>query len=114
MPEAMRAQAALDVNHPNIADLIGGGILTVPGVQTLLGPEGVLVVVDFGQDDAAPGLAMAVTEAGVSFAILPYGISSYVTAVADVRAGISLELGTRGAAPLLTLAVPPGKACAAC
>lgn len=94
------AETALYRTRTSLADLTGGGVLTVPEVQTILGTEGALVIVDFGDHEESPAFAMAVTEAGLSFAILPYGASDYAAAVADIRAGISLKLGLRGAIAL--------------
>jgi CHAT domain-containing protein/tetratricopeptide (TPR) repeat protein len=97
---ATRAQTALDAKHPKIADLIGGGALSITEAQALLGPEGALVVVDYGEYRDSPVFAMAMTEAGVGYTILPDWAEDYAAAVEQVRASISLKLGTRAAAPL--------------
>jgi CHAT domain-containing protein len=107
---ATRAATALDAKHPSIADLIGGGALSIPEAQALLGPEGALVVVDFGDYADSPVFAMAMTEAGVGYTILPYATQDYGAAVADIRASISLRLGTRAAAALNAPAAAPQKA----
>lgn len=97
---ATRAQASLDANHPNMRDLIDGGALSIPEAQALLGPEGALVVVDFGDYPESPVFAMAMTEDGVGYTILPDRTEDYAAEVAKIRTSISLKLGTRAAAPL--------------
>ncbi len=90
----------LDAAAPGMSDLIGGGRLSLAEVQAALGPDEALVVLDIGTREGDTHVAIAVTREGADFADLRWTTDSFAGAVAEVRDGIALRLGTRAAAAL--------------
>lgn len=92
--------AELGTLAPGMSDLIGGGRLSLAEVQAALGPDEALVVVDVGLRPGDAHMVLAITREAADFAPLRWTTDSFSGAVAELRDGIALRLGTRSAAAL--------------
>jgi CHAT domain-containing protein len=98
---------ALFERRPELNALTQDTALSLEELQSLLGPQEALIILDIGRDEGDLHLALAVTDTDIAFANLNWTTSSFANAVSDVRKGISLRLGVRAAAALDDSATSP-------
>ena len=99
-PEIDRNQALVSAEIPSLADLNGNGVLSLDALQDMLAEGEAVVILDTTAREGDGQYAFAISRDDFTWARLEWTSNSFVSAVADVRAGIGLRLGTRAAAAL--------------
>jgi tetratricopeptide (TPR) repeat protein len=99
--------AEVDEAFPSLSDLNGDGVLSLDQVQAMLAPDEALLIVDTSAAEGDRHFTLAVSRDDFAWAELNWTADSFTGAVADVRKGIGLKLGTRAAAALEGEEAPP-------